>query len=46
MPIVPWDPVLDSQDLLQVDVAKEEGGEQYFRADQSKPYSGLAYTYL
>ncbi|MGJ8676536.1 MAG: ABC transporter permease subunit [Akkermansiaceae bacterium] len=43
MPIVPWDPVLDSQDLLKVDILNEDGA--FTRADQSKPYSGLAYTY-
>ncbi len=44
MPIVPWDPVLDSQDLVKVAVEKDDRGV-YYRADQSKPYSGIAYTY-
>lgn len=44
MPIVPWDPVLDSQDLIKVNIVTKAGGINY-RVDQSKPYSGLAYTY-
>lgn len=44
MPLVPWDPVLDSQDLLKVQVTEQQDSLHY-RADQSKPYSGLAYTY-
>ena len=47
MPIVPWDPVLDSQDLVKVRVMTKEHGEngELYREDQSRPYSGLAYTY-
>ncbi len=44
MPLVPWGPVLDSQDLMRVSVDKGDDGK-YYRADQSSPYSGLAYTY-
>ena len=44
MPPVPWDPVLDSQDLVRISVEKREDGK-YYRSDQSKPYSGNAYTH-
>lgn len=44
MPPVPWDPVLDSQDVIRVTLVKKEDGK-YYRADQSRPFSGNAYTH-
>ena len=44
MPPVPWDPVLDSQDLVHITVAKRDDGK-YYREGESNPYSGLAYTH-
>ena len=44
MPIVPWDPVLDSQKLTRVDLLKAED-DLYRLENSSKPYSGIAYTY-
>ena len=44
MPIVPWDPVLDSQDLLRKKLILNEDGE-YALEGSNKPYSGIAYTY-
>lgn len=44
MPIVPWDPVLDSQDLLRKSLVLDEEGV-YKIEGANKPYSGIAYTY-
>ena len=44
MPLVPWDPVLDSQDLVKVSLEKAEDG-QYYQEGKDQPYSGNAYTY-
>lgn len=44
MPLVPWDPVLDSQDLVKVTLEKGEDGK-YYQEGKDKPYSGNAYTY-
>lgn len=44
MPLVPWDPVLDSQDLLKVELEQREDGK-YYLPNKAKPYSGNAYTY-
>lgn len=44
MPLVPWDPVLDSQDIVKVPLVQGEGGV-YYMEGKRKPYSGLAYTY-
>lgn len=44
MPVIPWDPVLDSQDLLRKKL--ELGEDGLYRVEgSSKPYSGIAYTY-
>lgn len=44
MPIIPWDPVLDSQDLIRKNLVLDEDG-LYYVEGSSKPYSGIAYTY-
>ncbi|MBT8045224.1 MAG: hypothetical protein KJO79_09765, partial [Verrucomicrobiae bacterium] len=44
MPIIPWDPVLDSQDLLRKPLLLEDDG-LYYLEGSSSPYSGIAYTY-
>lgn len=44
MPLVPWDPVLDSQDLLKVELEQRDDGK-YHMPDEDRPYSGNAYTY-
>lgn len=44
MPVVPWDPVLDSQDLVKVSLSKRDDG-LYYQDRRKKPYSGNAYSY-
>ncbi len=44
MPVIPWDPVLDSQDLLRKELILHDDGI-YQLDGSSKPYSGIAYTY-
>lgn len=44
MPLVPWDPVLDSQDLLKV-ALEQRGDGKFYLLNEDKPYSGNAYTY-
>lgn len=44
MPLVPWGPVLDSQDLVKVLLEQHEDGK-YYKEDKDTPYSGNAYTY-
>mgnify|MGYP005847027575 CR=1 FL=1 len=44
MPLVPWAPVLDSQELLKVELEQREDGKYYLQ-DEDEPYSGNAYTY-
>lgn len=44
MPLVPWDPVLDSQNLVKVELKWQDDGK-YYLGKESRPYSGNAYTY-
>lgn len=44
MPLIPWAPVLDSQELLKVELEQREDGKYYLK-DEGKAYSGNAYTY-
>lgn len=44
MPVIPWDPVLDSQDLVKVQLEKRDDG-LYYLGKSGKPYSGIAYTH-
>ncbi len=44
MPLIPWDPVLDSQDLMKAQLEQRENGK-YYLPGKDAPYSGNAYTY-
>ncbi len=44
MPLIPWGPVLDSQDLVKVQLEQRED-DRYYQQDKDTPYSGNAYTY-
>jgi microcin C transport system permease protein len=44
MPLVPWGPVLDSQELLKVELEQRNDGK-YYLVGKENPYSGNAYTY-
>lgn len=44
LPVIPWDPVLDSQDLIRRDLILKDDGNYYLEG-ASKPYSGIAYSY-
>ncbi len=44
MPVIPWDPVLDSQELIRKPLVQGEDG-LYRLEGSSTPYSGIAYTY-
>lgn len=44
MPLIPWDPVLDSQDIDYKELVQGEDG-LYYLEGSSKPFSGIAQSY-
>jgi microcin C transport system permease protein len=44
MPLVPWHPVLDTDELQRFPVSEREDG-LFYRGGQSRPYSGRAYIF-
>lgn len=45
MPLIPWDPVLDTDASQTAEVARQQEDGLYHREDQGHPYSGTATQY-